>query len=154
MCEWDFWDTFGCRICSRAKWRHLCLWCWGASDTIATSMWHASHTQCKVLPSERQTRLGDGGKGEISRPATCPTLWYEPATFTQNALHIHIASYRDTVSGHIDSSLSPKNVPWMSAVHTLVDLCALSLKTVFLSTPSPPWCLNLTRSYCVLLPEH
>lgn len=54
----------------------------------------------------------------------------------------------------VGSSFSPKNVPWMSAVHTLVDLCALSLKTVFLSTPSPPWCLNLTRSYCVLLPEH
>lgn len=39
--------------------------------------------------------------------------------FTQNALHIHFASYRDTLSGHIDSSLmpfSPKYVPCCSYV--------------------------------------
>lgn len=151
MCEWDFWDTFGCRICSRAKWRHLCLWCWGALDTIATSMWHASHTQCKVLPSERQTRLEmvERGKSHVLPPVphSDMSLQHLPRMhFIFTLLHI--------VTLWVGSSLSPKNVPWMSAVHTLVDLCAQSLKTVFLSTPSPPWCLNLTRSYCVLLPEH
>lgn len=65
MCEWDFWDTFGCRICSRAKWRHLRLMLRSVGYHSNQHVTRLTHNEKFYLQSDRL---------EISRPATCPTL--------------------------------------------------------------------------------